>query len=221
MEALANYTALLYVEKHKGQRTFDMMMEQYRTDLLAKTDSGETVEAAGPIVLGGRLESSLSPRSWSHIVYGKGSWIIHMLRRRMGDARFYEMLAEFRRRYELKSVTTEQFRALAARFLPPRSEDSDLSAFFDQFVYDTGIPALKLKWSVKGKGKAMRVEGAVTQTDVDKEFTVPVPVEIQLSRGKSVTRIISTGAEPATFSVPVAAAPVKVVLDPRWSVLRR
>jgi aminopeptidase N len=144
-----------------------------------------------------------------------------MLRRRMGDARFYEMLAEFRRRYELKSVTTEQFRALAARFLPPRSEDSDLSAFFDQFVYDTGIPALKLKWSVKGKGKAMRVEGAVTQTEVDKEFTVPVPVEIQLSRGKSVTRIVSTGAEPATFSVPVAAAPVKVVLDPRWSVLRR
>src|SRR5208283_3456420 len=93
MEALANYSALLYVEKTKGPRAMEVMLDSYRARLLEKNESGQTMESAGPIVLGSRLSSSLSPAAWNSITYGKGSWIVHMLRRRMGDARFFAMLA--------------------------------------------------------------------------------------------------------------------------------
>src|SRR5205807_9595522 len=58
MEALANYSALMYLEKSKGAHSMEMMLESYRTALLAKNEQGQTVESAGPIVLGPRLESS-------------------------------------------------------------------------------------------------------------------------------------------------------------------
>src|SRR5689334_23583188 len=114
-------------------------------------ENGVIEDAAGPVVMGPRLENSLTPDAWRHIVYGKGSWIVHMLRRRMGDARFLAMLAELRRRYQWKSITTDEFRQLAAGFLPPRSPDAKLEEFFDQWIYGTGIPAFKLAWSLKGK----------------------------------------------------------------------
>ena len=221
MEALANYSALLYLEKRKGARTLETVLDEYRGNLLEKQASGETVDSAGPIVLGTRLESSQTPHAWFTVTYGKGSWIVHMLRRRMGDAKFLEMLAELRKSYERKPISTEQFRSLAARYMPPKSPDPDLAGFFDQWVYGTGIPALKLSYSTKGKGRTLRVQGSVTQSEVDKDFTVPVPVEIQFGRGKSVTQIVWTGPEPAAFSTPVRQVPTRVLLDPQWSVLRK
>ncbi len=143
MEALANYTALMYVEKTRGMRSADLMLDRYRSLLLQKDKDGQTDESAGPIVLGGRLENSLQPAGWRNITYGKGTWIIQMLRRRMGDDRFLAMLAEMLKRYERSEITTEQFRLLAAEFMPPKSDDPKLESFFDQWVYGTGIPTLK------------------------------------------------------------------------------
>ncbi len=111
-----------------------------------------------------------------------------MLRRRMGNGRFVKMLGELRRRYEWKTVDTEQFRALCAEFLPPESPDPRLENFFDEWVYGTGIPTLKLTYTVRGKPGAYKLTGTVTQTDVPDDFTVTVPVEIQTGRGRVVHR---------------------------------
>ncbi len=146
---------------------------------------------------------------------------MHMLRRRMGDERFLAMLAELRKEYERKPLSTEEFRLVAARFLPEKSTDPQLENFFDQWVYGTGIPSLKLSYSVKGKGAAMRLNGTVTQSDVASDFSVLAPVEIQLGHGKTLTHWVRTADGGVTFSVPVPGTPVKVVLDPEGSVLRR
>jgi hypothetical protein len=221
MEALANYSALLYNEKSKGGKSVDTMLESYRTALLATNEDGKTVESAGPIVLGPRLETSLEPRAWRSITYGKGSWIIHMLRRRMGDERFYAFLAEVAKRFDHKKLSTEDFRALAVKNLPPKSPDPDLEGFFEQWVYGTGIPNLKLSYSVKGKAPALRVTGTIEQSDVDEDFSALVPVEIQVARGKIITHWVQTSSAPTTFSVAVTAPPSKVLVDPRRTVLRR
>jgi hypothetical protein len=224
MEALANYSALLFLESRpengKTSAFIDSILEQYRRQLLAKGPDGETAESEGPVVQGRRLENSNNPNAWSAVAYGKGAWIIHMLRRRMGDAPFAKMLGELRRRYEWKTIDTEQFRLLCAEFLPPRSPDPTLENFFDQWVYGTGIPTLKLTYSVKGKPGAWKLTGTVAQSDVPNDFSVTVPVEIQTGRGK-VVKQLETGSEPVEFSVPVTAANAKAVLDPGASVLRR
>ena len=221
MEALANYSALLYLEKSRGERSTDLMLDSYRTGLLEKSQAGQTVESTGPIVLGPRLENSLEPRAWRVITYGKGSWILQMLRRRLGDARFVAMLAEVMKRYDHKELSTEQFRETAAAFLPPKSDDPKLETFFDQWVYGTGIPAMKLSYSIKGKAPALRLVGTLTQSEVDPDFTAYVPVEIQVSRGRTITEWVRSGSDPVTFTVALKQAPVKVTLDPHHGLLRR
>ncbi len=221
MEALANFSALLYMEKSQGPHAAELMLDSYRGYLLEKIQGGQTVESLGPIVFGLRLENSQLPSAYRTITYGKGTWIMQMLRRRIGDERFGAMLAEVLKRYDRRDLTTEEFRALAARFLPPRSEDPQLTSFFDQWVYATGIPTLKLSWSVKGKAPDVRLVGTVTQADVVADFTALVPVEIQPARGPAITRWVRTSSDPVTFAVPLNQAPARVVLDPHNAVLRR
>jgi aminopeptidase N len=144
-----------------------------------------------------------------------------MLRRRMGDERFLAMLAQLRKRYQYRTVTTEQFRRLAAEFLPPKSPDPQLESFFDQYVQSTGIPTLKMSYSVKGKAPDVRVSGTITQTDVDEDFTTMAPVEIQIAKGRSIMQWVRTSSEPSTFTVSLRQPPSKVTLDPSYSVLRR
>jgi len=71
----------------------DSVLNDYRGNLLA-SQNGRTVESAGPIALGVRLMSSQNPQTWRTIVYEKGTWIMHKLRRRMGDERFLGFLGE-------------------------------------------------------------------------------------------------------------------------------
>jgi hypothetical protein len=212
MEALANYSALLYLEKRDGRGVLDTALDDYREDLLKKDQNGQTAESAGPIVLGERLENSQSPVAWNSITYGKGSWILHMLRGLTGDERFLAMLAELRHRYEWKTISTGQFQELAAEFLPPHSPDPKLETFFEQWVYGTGIPVLTLNYSVHGKAPAVKLTGTVTQSDVDSEFSIAVPLEIE-SGSKSQVKWVRTSDAPVAFAATVNQAPAKVSLD--------
>jgi hypothetical protein len=221
MEALANASALLYVEKRKGAHSSEVMLDSYRGQLLEKRPNGQTVDAAGPVAFGTRLNSSQTPAAYRTITYGKGVWVMQMLHRRMGDERFLAMLQELARRYDHRDISTEEFRQFAAGYLPPRTEDPKLEAFFDQWVYGTGIPNLKLSYSVKGKAPDLRLVGTVTQSDVAEDFSTLAPVEIQVARGQTITRWVRTSSGAVTFTVPLKQAPLKVALDPHYAVLRR
>jgi hypothetical protein len=217
MESLANYSALMFLESRMGPRAIERALNYYHDQLLLKGADGTIAEERGPVVEGRRLESADAPSAADAVLYGKGTWIIHMLRRRMGDAAFVKMLAEARRRYEFKTMTTEEFRQLCAEFLPRGSADPKLVDFFDQWVYDTGMPTLKLTYSVSGR----RLSGTITQSDAPDDFTVLVPVEIRVGNAKPIVRHVRTSNGAVKFTVDVAGQGAKATLDPGMSVLRR
>jgi hypothetical protein len=210
MEALANYSALLYLEKHKGARAIDAVLDEYRSDLLAKGENGKTVESAGPIILGPRLASAKAPGAWRTIQYEKGAWIIHMLRLRMGDQRFLKMLNELCRRYAYKPLSTDAFRKVAEEFMPPGPSKSSLEGFFETWVYGTGVPSIKVAFSAKGKPPNVRVTGTVTQSDVDEDFSADVPVEIQFTGSAPIFKWVRTSSDPVSFSIAAKRPPTRV-----------
>lgn len=214
MEALSNYSALLWLEKKSGSKVLDAVLDDFRARLLTRDAEGRTLESAGPIVWGVRLEASGIHDAWRSITYEKGAWIMHMLRRRLGDERFLKMLAELRRRYEFRDITNEQFRALATEFMPPRAPSDTMDAFFDNWVDATGVPTLKVQSSVKG----LKVSGTLTQSGVDNDFSVDAPVEIQFAKGAPQTVWVRTSNEPVPFSVTVKEPPLRVGLG-SFSVL--
>ena len=132
-----------------------------------------------------------------------------------------DLLAEMMKRYGRREISTEQFRLLAAEFLPPKSDDPTLDLFFDQWVYGTGIPTLKLTYTIRGKAPAWKVVGTLTQSDVPEDFSALAPVEIQLAPGRTITQWVRSSSEPATFTVTLRQQPLKVTLDPHHGILRR
>jgi hypothetical protein len=211
MEAFANYTALLYLEKKRGPKALDDTLESFRLHLLNKGSDNKPVDSVGPVTIGARLESMGREDAWRTITYEKGSWILHMLRRRMGDEQFRVLLREMISRYRTQPVTTEDFRQFAATLMPPKSPDPKLENFFDQWVYGTGIPELKVTYTMTGKAPALKLKGTLTQTGVPDDFTADVPVEI--FSGKQVQTVwVRSGSDPVTFNVSVKTAPTKVAI---------
>jgi hypothetical protein len=204
IESLANYSALLLLERKKGVKAVDAVLDDYRTHLLSKTAAGRTIEAAGPIIWGYRLESSLAPDAWRTVTYEKGTWIVHMLRRRLGDDKFLALLRDVAAHHH--SISTEEFRELASQYTP-KSPDADLKIFFENWVYGTGVPTVKLSYT----WRAAKLSGSLLQRDVDDSFTAFVPVEVQAA-GKSSVYWLPTASESAAFSIPLKTPPTKVTL---------
>lgn len=219
-EALANYSALLYLEKKKGVKAVETVLDEYRRRLLRPGADGKTLESAGPIVFGVRIRSS-QPAAWQAITYEKGSWILHMLRGRLGDVAFRELLADLVKQYSTKPMTSEDLRVAAAARLAKGEPDPELRVFFDAWVYGTGVPALELTTVTKGVGPKAQVAVTLKQTGVGENFEVDVPVEVLLPRGKRVLRWVRSGKEPETLRLTPGAVPLKVQIDSRVGVLRQ
>ena len=212
LEALANYSSLLWLEKKKGAKEMASVLESYRTELLSKDADGAVYESAGPIIWGERLAGWPSNGAWRVISYGKGTWILHMLRRRIGDDAFFKLLAELRRRYEFKSVTTADFEALARELRPKGMTPEVIDTFFDNWVYSTGIPALKLRYTVKGVAPAVKLSGTVGQSGASDDFALDTPVEVQFAKGPPQTIWVRTAGDERSFTANLRQVPTRVVI---------
>lgn len=218
MEALANYSALLLLERKRGIRAVDEVLDKYREHLLTKGSNGQTIEAAGPIHLGSRLETSETPDAYRAIVYEKGTWIIHMLRRRLGDTAFFDVLRQLHTRYLRGRVTTADLRRLSAERQPKGNPDAGLEQFFASYVDSTGIPTLRFQNRQKRTAKGVSLTVEIEQSGVPEDFAVDVPIEIDFGRAKEL-RWLRTDGERTSAEWSLATVPVRVTLDPRNSLL--
>jgi Peptidase family M1 domain len=219
LEALAHYSALLWLEKKKGPKALEDVMADFQADLLKTGDDSQTVESAGPVTWGYRLEASKTPEAYRVITYEKGAWILHMLRKRLGNERFLKVLAELRRQYQFRAVGTADLLELVKKSRPPGATAESIEAFFDNWVYSTGVPTLRVRYSVKGKAPSWKISGTVEQTGVDENFSVDIPVEIQFAKGPTQTVWVRTSGEAASFSVTLKQPPLRVEIPAGVSVL--
>jgi aminopeptidase N len=219
VEGLAHYSALLWLEKKKGSKALEDVMADFQADLLKTGEESQTVESAGPLTWGYRLEASKTTEAYRVITYEKGAWVLHMLRKRLGNERFLKVLAELRRQYQFRKVGTADRLDLVRKSLPPGVSAESMEAFFDNWVYSTGIPALRVKYSVKGKAPSWKVTGTVEQSAVDGNFSVDIPVEVQFAKGAPQTIWVRTSSDAASFSAALKQLPAHVDIPAGVSVL--
>lgn len=162
-EAFANYSAWQFVAKNHGQPAADSILNGYRNDLVSD-HSGKTIESYGPLEFGVRLMNLANPGVWHTIVYEKGTWVMHMLRERLGDDGFLKLQLRLLHDFADRPITNEDFRKTASDFVPAGQPDKNLSSFFDTWIYGTGVPTLAIK------GQEVTVSG------VDDDFTADIPL---------------------------------------------
>ncbi len=164
VEAMSNYAALQYMEQAQGREAMDEILNNYREDLTKPTAGGELVDSYGPVTFGERLENNFGEGIWHDILYEKGTWIFNMLRERMGSNGFHDFQQKVLHDFSNRPITNEDLREEAARFIPANQPDRHLTSFFDTWVYDTGIPTLRVR------------RGMLQLSDVPDSYTVDVPL---------------------------------------------
>ncbi len=233
IEGMANYAALLFTaSKNPKEKEFQEILQHLKLRLLEKPKDNRTVESAGPIWLGWRLFSSKAPTGYRDIVYDKGAWIIHMLRMMMRDSekesddRFIGALKSFLVQYKDRPASTEDFKQILEKHMTPSMDFENnrrLDWFFDEWVYDVGIPEYQLKYSLSGSPeKSYTVSGRVEQSGVPPSFEMPVPIFAHYgSQTVQIGSVVVSGSQ-TTFRIKLPEAkpkPSKISLNDNDAVL--
>ena len=192
------------------------MLEQFRRGLLTRNERQETIESAGPLVFGSRLRSGRFPGAYRAILYEKGAWVLHMLRGKLGDEAFFGLLRSLSDDFDQKELTVDGFRAAAAQRLPGGAGDPELRDFFDQWVYNTGIPGFRAQWSQEGDA----LTGILRQADVADHAGYEVTLRAFLQSGETMDFVVVTEGSETEFAVRAAGKVQRVAVDPERKLLR-
>ncbi len=231
-EGLANYIAVVGADaQHPNSHLLAHWLDRYRNELTAPASGQkEAADDAGPLVHGFRLSSSRDPGAYEKVIYGKGTWVFHMLRMMLQDPsaknpdeRFIGLLKALLESHKYRALTTEELQKAVERVMTP---DMDLEGshsmdwFFDQYVRSTGIPAYEVEFTAQPGSKGFQVRGTLTQKNVPEDFVLRVPIYAQAQSGKPVLlgNVVTSG-EKTPFQFVAATSPRKLLVDPQQTLL--
>ncbi len=205
-EGFASYYDDLYTEHKDGREEFLYRMYEGAKSLTQSTNAVKSIvwrKYGDPV------------EQFDNLAYGKGSWVVHMLRSQLGPELFRQCIKTYVERHKFGTVVTEDLRAVVEE-LSGRSFDQ----FFDQWVYHTGTPRLDVDYSWDERTKLARL--GIRQTQPISEnvplFNFPLPVRFKTKSGV-IERVIAVKAKAGDFYFPLAEAPDIVRLDPDVTVL--
>ena len=165
-------------------------------------------------------------------MYGKGAWVLHMLRHQLGDAAFKRAVKTYLDRYREKEVITAD---LERTF--EESTGRSLAQYFQQWVYSGGYPEFTVNYSWDGEHKLAKIKIKQTQkvdeltpcfvTPVDLDFTIPISNEAAKDEHTKETTTVplrvtvgEDGQVEQSFYVPLAREPLMVRFDPEGWLLK-
>jgi aminopeptidase N len=144
--------------------------------------------------------------------YQKGGWVLHMLRRVMGDEKFFAGIRDYYRSYRDRNALTIDLQRVM-EFHAGRS----LDWFFKEWVYEPGYPIYDATWHWDEGAKQLRLR--VTQRQDKTLFRMPLDLAIRL--GDTTRReVVEVNERDHTFTFKLDSKPQGVDVDPDEWVLK-
>ncbi|MBZ5524836.1 MAG: hypothetical protein LAP21_21575 [Acidobacteriia bacterium] len=231
VEALANYSALLMLEKEDPEK-MTLALDHYRKAMLQPTPNG-TMTEAGPVTLGTRLTSSKFPGAYEPVLYGRGTWLIHMLRHMLrqasgssDDVLFFKALNSLLAKSPNGKVSTRDLQRAFEQVMPPSlvyEGHKSLDWFFDGWVNGASVPEFSLEnVKITAAGARMKVRGSIRERFADKDLVTAVPLYAQDKDGqlKFLSLVFADEAQ-TDFEIQAPAGTKAIALDPENTLLRR
>ncbi|MEO1128950.1 MAG: M1 family aminopeptidase, partial [Planctomycetota bacterium] len=199
-EGFATYTEALWYEYEFGSSNKAAL----RNAMLNRTPSNvnDTVYVSDTSNISRIFNYDLS--------YLKGGWVVHMLRHVLGDAEFFQMLADYQAAHAYGAATTEDLQAVAETIY-----GDQLDWFFDQWIYQPGAPSYRSAVTTHTAGGQIWAEIYLQQVQGSPSpqvFTMPVDVRINTTAG-SVDASVWNDARSEHFLVPISGNATSVEVD--------
>jgi aminopeptidase N len=144
--------------------------------------------------------------------YQKGAWILHMLRGMIGDEKFFKGIRRYYSQYAHGNARSEDFIKVMES-----ASGSSLSAFFHQWLFQTGWPEYRIRWRWDEKKHAVML--SIRQEQAGGLFDMPLDVAFD-SKDKPKTVRFRINDEEHQFCIPLPARPILIRIDPDNWVLK-
>jgi len=146
--------------------------------------------------------------------YDKGSYLLHMLRWKLGDSLFFLSLKNYLNDPLLAgnyAHTTDLISHLET------TSGQNLTSFFNEWYYNQGYPSYHLYWEQTGNAISLKVDQTTSDPSVS-FFEMPIPVKF-VGQNKDTTIVFNHQFSGQTFSATVNFPVVSVQFDPELWII--
>jgi aminopeptidase N len=190
-EGFATYMTHCYLENKYGPDTLKAGMRRDRQKLIAY-ERQRTTPVVDTSVKGDYMQL-LNPNS-----YEKGGWVLHMLRRRLGDDLFWKGISTYYKTYRDKNASSADFQKTIEQV-----SGQDLGAFFQEWLFVSGHPHLQISWKYDPDKKTVLIDFTQTQEhlfDFPLEYAIDGDLHRVNIRNKTTHIEVPSPAKPASLS---------------------
>jgi|TARA_R110000823_G_scaffold159218_5_gene290406 aminopeptidase N len=211
-EGFATYLSGLVIEDFDGPSDF----RSWRQDKINSiTDSPD-----GSVYVPAQDTTSVNRIFSSRLSYNKGSMVLHMLRKKLGDAVFFQGLKDYLADPTLSygyAKTPDLIRNMEAA-----AGGEDLSEFFNDWIYGEGYPRYTIRWNQAGGQSNINVVISQTQSHSSVSFfEAPVPLRINGTQGETLDIVLDNTTNNQAFQPAVGFMVQNVQFDPDYHLISR
>jgi aminopeptidase N len=148
----------------------------------------------------------------SRLSYNKGSYLLHMLRWKIGDADFFKACRNYLNDRSYKYATTPMFKSHLEKVA-----NQDLTEFFKDWYEGQGYPIYQVSWDQANGNVRIRIKQTTSNASVS---FFEMPVEIKLSGdSKEKTIRLDHTINGQIYDIPVDFMVTKLEFDPsKWLI---
>ena len=150
----------------------------------------------------------------SRLTYNKGSYLLHMLRWKLGDDNFFQACRNYLTdpniaySYARTSDLQEHIESISGL---------ELTEFFDDWYYNQGYPSYNVVWAPQVSGIRIDLEQTTSHESVD-FFEMPVPVLVS-GEGQDSMLVLDHTYSGESFEIDLPFEVDEVVFDPELWIL--
>lgn len=145
--------------------------------------------------------------------YQKAGWVLHMLRREIGDQDFWSGIQDYYRQYMNANAVTSDFQRVMEI-----ASGKNLNNFFQQWFYKSGQPTIEVGWSYDQSKSVLSI--TVTQQQKEGAFEFPLEIAVFTSNSQFPTiHKLFINKETQVIELKMPSKPLKIALDPNVNLL--
>ncbi|WP_299524793.1 M1 family metallopeptidase [uncultured Lutibacter sp.] len=195
-EGFATYFTDLYILNEKGEDDFLKRINEERETIFKFHKSKQS-----PVI---DTKTTNYMQLLNANSYNKGAWVLHMLRKQIGDEAFWKGIKTYYSTYKFNNATTNDFKNVMAQI-----SNQNLDIFFKQWLKKIGHPILKTNWIYHNN--KLRIIIDQTQETV---FQLPLDIEMIYSDGSSEIKTIQITDKTAPYIIATTGDVKEIKLDP-------
>jgi aminopeptidase N len=202
-EGFATFLTNNYLESKYGPDTLNHQLNKQKKEIFQFAKSN----TASPIIDSMATDYFFLLNENS---YQKGGWVLHMLRKELGDSAFFSGIKEYYNQYKFSNASSSDFQKVMEK-----SSGKNLNKFFYQWLRLPGYPEISFQWKYNSMGELE------IQTNL---YELNIPIRIETQNDHSIIKVfINSRKQIHKFKM---KEPINIMVDPgntllgEWEIIR-